>query len=61
MDKTQRKPYESPRLTVVEIRSEHGYAISGLTAGFLKGGTSEDNTIEDRRGNGGFWGGGEWF
>ncbi len=57
--KEPKKQYESPRLTVVTIKVEQGYATTGLG---LSSGHGK-KTIEDRT-DGGNWGGASndsWF
>ncbi|MBR1783934.1 MAG: hypothetical protein IJ760_00640 [Bacteroidales bacterium] len=61
-DKIKRR-YEAPRLITVSFRSEMGYSMSMPMPGFLKGGSTEDDSIESQRQDGGYWGGYEdsWF
>lgn len=52
--KDKKKPYESPRLTVVTFKTERGYAASlkYLTLGLLSGSAPEDygdESIESRQ------------
>ena len=47
--KDKKKPYESPRLTVVTFKTERGYAASlkYLTLGLLSGSNQEDYGMQD--------------
>lgn len=55
-----RKPYETPALTVVEVRIEQGYGASDKSLGLESSGTYGDDNIEARE-DGGDLDGGNWF
>lgn len=47
MEKTNKKQYEAPHLTVVEFKTEQGFAASGVTATRSSYGDNDGSGIED--------------
>jgi len=63
MDKSNKKKYQYPQLTIVDIKVEHGYAISGLGIGLFNSESGTQN-IESRDVSGGYLNNGNadtWF
>ncbi len=66
METKEKKNYEAPTLTVVEVQAERGYATSGvLSAVFLSlltSGEGGSQSLEARNNDNNYtWGDGSWY